>query len=88
MKTGKPHPYLNGEPYIYKSNTVKAHECCDCGLLHFIHVDQIKKGKCVTYWYRDSYQTNRIRKKNIKQILKWFKRQKKLLREEKNARKL
>ena len=67
MKIRKIHDYKNGEAYVYKSNTVKHHICCDCNLAHFIHVDKIKNGKCITYWYRDDDATRRLRKKEKKE---------------------
>jgi len=63
MKIGKIHNYKNGEPYILKANTVKAHICCDCHLIHTVFVDSAKKGKCVMYWYRDEHETRQLRKK-------------------------
>jgi hypothetical protein len=53
----------NGEPYVFKEDTVKNHICCDCGLVHFIHVGVVAKKKAHTYWYRDDYQTTKERKR-------------------------
>ena len=48
MKGGNIKDIQNGEPYIFKEDTVKNHIyciCCDCGLIHFIHVGEISKGR-------------------------------------------
>jgi len=63
MKLGKIHKFKNGEPYIFEANTIKEHVCCDCGLVHFVHTVEVKGKKALTYWYRDDYQTDKLRKK-------------------------
>ena len=62
MKVGKIKNYINGEPYVFVKDHVKTHICCDCGLVHFIHTTKAKGGECVTYWYRDDYETKKQRK--------------------------
>lgn len=66
MKIGKIHEYKNGEPYVLEKDTVKNHICCDCSLVHFIHVEKVRSGKCTTRWYRDDYETEKIRRKKKK----------------------
>jgi len=66
MRIGPIHNYRNGEPYIFKADTVKANICCDCNLVHIIFVESAKKGECVMYWYRDEHETERLRKKERK----------------------
>lgn len=63
MKPLKIKDYENGEPYILQEGRVKNHVCCDCKLVHFIFCEKAKKGKVTMFWYRDDYQTNKLRKK-------------------------
>ena len=62
----KVHTYIDGEPMVFEVATIGHHICCDCGLVHQVYVGKIKDKKCITYWYRDSYETRRLKKKKRK----------------------
>ena len=58
------HTYMNGEPEVLKEGTVKRHICCDCGLVHELHIVRVRKGKAIIVWFRNDYLTKKERKKN------------------------
>ena len=45
-----------------KEGTVTNHICCDCGLVHMIHVGSYNKKTrtLTTYWFRDAFETSRL----------------------------
>jgi len=66
MNPKSPKHLKNGSPWVLMENRLSAHICCDCGLVHFIHVEKVKKGRCTTWWYRDDYQTKKRRRRKKK----------------------
>lgn len=66
MKSNKVHDFKNGEPWILKGETVHNHMCCGCGLVHFVYVERTGKNQFTTHWYRDDYETERLKKEKRK----------------------
>ena len=54
--------FQNGEPVIFEEEEVRNHICCDCGLVHLVYTEKVANKKAVTYWYRDDYETERLKK--------------------------
>lgn len=52
----------SGEPWILENDTLTQHICCDCGLVHEVYV-KIKKGKAILKYYRNDFDTDKLRKK-------------------------
>ena len=55
-------PTQAGEPIVYQDKDIIPLECCDCGLVHWIMVD-INGKEVILRFFRDDYQTDKIRKK-------------------------
>uniref|UniRef100_A0A6H2A226 Uncharacterized protein n=1 Tax=viral metagenome TaxID=1070528 RepID=A0A6H2A226_9ZZZZ len=52
---------VSGEPIIYEDRVVTTLECCDCGLVHLVQV-KIKNNKAILRFYKNDYETDKIRK--------------------------
>jgi len=63
MPKDKPETLKDGEPWRLKAGTVYAQICCDCNLVHIITVESLGEGEVALRFYRDDWQTERLRKK-------------------------
>ena len=53
----------SGEPIRMTENTVTSWSCCDCGLVHTVFIDKLRKGRGEMVWFRDDHETARERKR-------------------------
>lgn len=57
--------FQNGETLVLRGKGIEYLVCCDCGLVHLLFYEKIKDGVKLIF-YRDDYQTDKIRRKTKK----------------------